>query len=289
MSGVSDGAMTRSIFADLDRQRDFDRDGFTIVRLVSPEGAAALAAELPAIRPALDFTPNTSTLDHAYHVSLLDPDVAYRKAAWTFVQDALGKALASVLTGYRMLTGGLLVKPAGAAPLSMHRDWTMLPDVDQVALNVWCPLIDVDDSNGALALLPGSHRIVPNVEAAHVRPFFADYGDLLTELSVSLPLGAGEAVIFDYRTIHGSRANRSPRPRPAISAACIPQEARAVTYALDRAGGDARFELFAMDGAGIEAVADRLAGNAGAAESLGFVPNRNQTVSREQFRRLIGR
>ncbi len=86
-----------------------------------------------------------------------------------------------VLTGYRLLTGGLLVKPAGAAPLSMHRDWTMLPDGDQAALNVWCPLIDVDEGNGALALLPGSHRRVPNIEAAHVRPFFADYGDLLTE------------------------------------------------------------------------------------------------------------
>ncbi len=41
-----------------------------------------------------------------------------------------------------------------------------------------------------------------------------------------------------------------------------------------------------MDGAGMEAVADRLAGNTDAAESLGFVPNRNQAVSREQFLRL---
>ncbi|MFA6113604.1 MAG: phytanoyl-CoA dioxygenase family protein [Sphingomonas sp.] len=281
--------MTQRIFADLDRQRDFDRDGYTVVRLFSPEKAAALAAELPAIRPALDFTPNTSTLDHAYHVSLLDPDIAYRQTAWALVQDALGEPLDHVLTGYRLLTGGLLVKPAGAAPLSMHRDWTMLPDGDQVALNVWCPLIDVDEGNGALALLPGSHRLVPNIEAAHVRPFFADYGDLLTELSVSLPLSAGEAVIFDYKTIHGSRANRTSRPRPAISSACIPTAARAVTYALDRAGGGTRFELFAMDGAGMEAVADRLAGSAGAAESLGFVPNRNQAVSRAQFQRLIGR
>jgi hypothetical protein len=289
MTRVAEGLMTQRIFADLDRQHDFDRDGYTVVRLLSPEKAAALAAKLPAIRPALDFTPNTSTLDHAYHVSLLDPDVAYRKAAWTFVQDALREPLGHVLTGYRLLTGGLLVKPAGASALSMHRDWTMLPDGDQAALNVWCPLIDVDEGNGALALLPGSHRLVPNIEAAHVRPFFADYGDLLTELSVSVPLGAGEAVIFDYRTIHGSRANRSSRPRPAISSACIPTTARAVTYALDRAGGGTRFELFAMDGAGMEAVADRLAGNAGAAESLGFVPNHNQAVSREQFQRLIGR
>lgn len=289
MTRGAEEAMTRGIFADLERQRAFDRDGYTVVRLLSPETAAALAAALPAIRPALDFTPNTSTLDHAYHVSLLDPDIAYRKAAWAFVQDALREPLGHVLIGYRMLTGGLLVKPAGAAPLSMHRDWTMLPDNDQVALNIWCPLIDVDDRNGALALLPGTHKLVPNIEAAHVRPFFADYGDLLTELSVSLPLAAGEAVIFDYKTIHGSRANRSSRPRPAISSACIPEGARAVTYALDRAGGGARFELFAMDGAGVVAVADRLAGSAGIAESLGFVPNRNQAVSREQFRRLIGR
>jgi hypothetical protein len=289
MSGVSEGAVTRRIFADLDRERDFHRDGYTVVRLLSPEKAAALIAKLPAIRPALDFTPNTSGLDHAYHVSLLDPDISYRKAAWSFAQEALREPLDHVLTGYRMLTGGLLVKPAGAAPLSMHRDWTMLPDSDQVALNIWCPLIDVDESNGALALLPGSHRLVPNIEAAHVRPFFADYGDLLAELSVSLPLSAGEAVIFDYKTIHGSRANETSRPRPAISLACIPEEARAVTYALDHIGGSTRFELFAMDGAGMEAVADRLAGDAGAAESLGFVPNRNQAVSREQFRRLIGR
>lgn len=280
--------MTESIFADRDRQRDFCRDGYTVVRLLSSEKAAALAANLPAIRPALDFRPNSSTLDHAYHVSLLDPDLDYRGAAWALVRDVLRDPLDSVLTGYRMLTGGLLVKPAGAAPLPMHRDWTMLSDVDQVALNVWCPLIDVDENNGGLALLPGSHRLVPNVEAAHVRPFFADYGDLLADFSVSLPLAAGEAVIFDYRTIHGSRANRSAQPRPAISSACIPAGGQAVTYALDRAGGGARFELFAMDDAGMEAVADRLAGKT-AARSLGFVPNRNQAVSRDAFGRLIGR
>ncbi len=279
--------MTIAIFVDPDVQHDFDRDGYAVIRLLSPERAAAVVAALPSIRCGKDFTPNSSKLDHAYHVSLLDPDLAYRDAAWALVQDALRDPLDSVLTGYRMLTGGLLVKPAGAVSLPMHRDWTMLPDVDQVALNVWCPLIDVDENNGGLALLPGSHRLVPNVEAAHVRPFFADYGDLLAHLSVSLPLAAGEAVIFDYRTIHGSRANRSAQPRPVISSACIPADGQAVTYALDRAGGGARFELFAMDGAGMEAVADRLAGKA-AGRSLGFVPNRNQAVSRDAFRRLIG-
>lgn len=281
--------MTESIFAQRDKQRDFDRDGYAVVRLLSAERATALAATLPEIRPALDFMPNTPTRDHAYHVSLLDPDIAYGQAAWSFVRDALGEALGHVLKGYRMLTGGLLAKPAGASSLSMHCDRTMLLDIDQVVLNVWCLRIDVDDGNGALALVPGSHRLVPNIEAAHARPFFADYGDLLTDLSVSLLLDAGEAVVFDYRTIYGSRANRSSRQRPANSSACIPQDAHAVTYALGRAGGGTRFELFAMDSAGMEAVADRLAGNAACAESLGFVPNRHQAVSRERFARLIGR
>ncbi len=43
--------MTGSIFADRDRQRDFDRDGGTLFRLPAPEKAGALAANLPEPQP----------------------------------------------------------------------------------------------------------------------------------------------------------------------------------------------------------------------------------------------
>lgn len=271
------------IFADEARQRQFERDGFVVVRLMSAKEAAGYREQVAAIRGDGDFEPNSPGPNSAYHVSLMDPDLAYRRRARQFAQTVLAERTGELLDDYRFLTGGLLVKPPGGAEIEIHRDWTMTPSADEVALNCWCALVDTGDHNGGLALLPGSHALVPNIEAPGLAPFFSAYCARLKAHSVSVPLAAGEAVIFDYRALHWSSANLSGEPRAAVSAAFIPRRSRAVLFLPEEAGGDRRFRIVEpADREWIEPVADPAG-----ARTIGFVGNDNRPVSLAEFERLL--
>ncbi len=275
------------IFLDEARQRAFERDGYVVVRLISPDEAAVCRAQLDEVRAGGGFEPNSEG-DRAYHISLMDPDLGYRRRARLFAERLLAERVGALLDDYRFLTGGLLIKPPGASEIAIHRDWTMTPTPDEVALNCWCALVDTDARNGGLALLPGSHRLVPNIEAPGLLPFFFAYGDRLKARSVSVELGAGEAVIFDYRLLHWSSANSSGALRAAVSAAFIPRRSRAVLFLSEADGGERRFRIVEpADQEWIDPIAAGLEGIPAGARTIGFIADDNRPVSLAEFERLL--
>jgi hypothetical protein len=279
--------MTR-VFLDPGLQRAFDRDGFAVTRLLSADEAAETLERVMALRDRSGFASNTPGPAPTYHVSLLDPDLDYRRAARSVAERALAERCGRILDGYRFLTGGFLLKPPGAAELDMHRDWSMTSNADDVALNCWCALGDVDERNGCLKVVPGSYALVPNIEAPGQRPFFAGYREALKDHAVTVPLQAGEAVIFDNRTLHGSGANPTPELRAAVSAAFIPRSARAVVYLPDTDAGNQRYRVVEPESPDwIDTIVEGRAGSAAGAKTIGFVRNDNRAVSLDEFERLL--
>lgn len=278
------------IFVDPERQREFARDGFTIIRLMAADEARALDAEIAALDLGKGFARNSDAYSDPYHATYFDEDMDYRRRAYAFARRAMVERAGQALSGYRMVAGGFVVKRAGDGAVPLHRDWTLTEDARHLTLNFWCPLVDTDDENGTLRLVVGSHKLVPNIETAHVTPYFAAYGPALKEMSTSVPVRAGEALVFDSGALHWSAANRSERPRTAILSTWIPEASRTVFYALDRSSGGNRFELFDMEDDGlIEHTPTQLAERAFTRRSLGFVPNRNRAVPYEEFAARLAR
>ena len=278
------------IFVDPQRQREFERDGFTVVRLLSGEEAKALDVEIHALELGDGFARNSDPYSDPYHATYFDEDMDYRRRAYAFARAAMVERAERVLHGYRMVAGGFVVKRIGDGAVPLHRDWTLTEDPRHLTLNFWCPLVDTDDLNGTLRLVVGSHKLVPNVETAHVTPYFAAYGPALKEMSLAVPVRAGEALVFDSGALHWSAANRSDAARTAILSTWIPEHSRTVFYALDRTTGGSRFELFDMEEDGlIEHTPTQLAERDFSRKSLGFVPNRNRAVPYEEFVRRLAK
>ena len=276
------------IFADPSRQREFVRDGYTIVRLMSDEEARALDAEIRTLELGDGFARNSDRFSEPYHATYFDEDKDYRRRAYAFARAAMVERVGRALCGYRMIAGGFVAKRPGDGAVPLHRDWTLTEDPRDITLNVWCPLVDTDEVNGTLRLVVGSHKLVPNIETAHITPYFAAYGPALKEMSRAVPVKAGEALVFDSGALHWSAANRSDRPRTAILSTWIPQASRTVFYALDRNSAGNRFELFDMEEDSlIEHTPTELAERAFDRPSLGFVPNPNRAVSYEEFVRHL--
>lgn len=133
--------------------------------------------------------------------------------AWTAAKQILGED--AVFTGDH----AILKPPRMGVATPWHQDeayWD--PALEYHALSVWIPLQAVDDRNGCMCFVPGSHRleVQPHHSIGHdprVHGLEIDGGDMRG--AVSCPLTAGGATFHDSRTLHYTGPNLSDAPRRA--------------------------------------------------------------------------
>lgn len=82
-------------------------------------------------------------------------------------------------------------------------------------LTLWVALVDTDQRNGCLWIVPGSHRagLLPHDQAG-VNPLLREAA--APQDAVAVPMRAGEGVAFTGLTLHGSGPNHSDTARPSL-------------------------------------------------------------------------
>lgn len=121
---------------------------------------------------------------------------------------------------YTPFGGAFLYKTPGShSELAAHQDWTIVDENEAIAVNCWVPLCDVNEQNGALQILPGSHYPKHPVLRAPTLPFFfSGNDDLVLQELESMNVKAGTAVILNQSVIHYSPPNMGENIRKAITA-----------------------------------------------------------------------
>jgi len=94
---------------------------------------------------------------------------------------------------------------------------------DQV-LAAWLPLDPVDDDNGTLCVVPGSHRMpitehetLPGINAGAFGAKDIEGSAEMRAKSVTLPLDAGDCVLFHPHLYHRTGGNRTERHRRVMT------------------------------------------------------------------------
>jgi non-haem Fe2+, alpha-ketoglutarate-dependent halogenase len=115
---------------------------------------------------------------------------------------------------------GLFYKPArDPGFVSWHQDamyWGLDPDD---VVTAWVALTDSTAENGAMEVLPGSHRdaLLPHTETYAAANLLSRGQEIAVEVdrarAVMLTLRAGEMSLHHVKLAHGSEPNRSARPR----------------------------------------------------------------------------
>ena len=114
-------------------------------------------------------------------------------------------------------------KPATDGGVNMwHQDWPYWPSIAPMTeqVSAWVALDDVDESNGCMSMIPGSHAWGNNIEFLHTLKDFKAMPSQFKEhkLEIKLaPVKKGEVHYHHGLTWHGSHANTSGRPRRAIA------------------------------------------------------------------------
>ncbi|SNB71087.1 Ectoine hydroxylase-related dioxygenase, phytanoyl-CoA dioxygenase (PhyH) family [Arboricoccus pini] len=117
----------------------------------------------------------------------------------------------------RLQTSKLNTKaPGGGAAVEWHQDWAFYPHTNDDLLAIGLMLEDVDEANGPLMVVPGTHK---GPVLSHFRNGVfcgaIDPADQLFERdkAVTLTGKAGSMTLHHVRTLHGSAPNMSDRAR----------------------------------------------------------------------------
>lgn len=120
-------------------------------------------------------------------------------------------------------------KPAGGPPIPWHQDAPFWPIDKKKCVSVWLALEDVQESNGAVMVVPGSHKMqLPQVRSAGTGRFHrkADITGVDVSSATPLTLRRGEFYLFHSWLLHRSDSNKSSDSRLAIAMQFIPPEVR---------------------------------------------------------------
>lgn len=141
-------------------------------------------------------------------------DVHFHHAAFT--RAAIHPRMADIVRGLigpnvMLHHSKMLVKPPekGAA-FPLHQDYPYFPHANHTMTAASVYLDDATEENGAIGVIPGSHKLGP---LPHVGRHYLDHREYPISRATICCAEKGDVLFFNYLTVHGSNANRSPRPR----------------------------------------------------------------------------
>jgi hypothetical protein len=111
-------------------------------------------------------------------------------------------------------------KPGGKA-VPWHQDvsyWKLDPPIN---ITMWMALDHVDEENGCVEIIPGSHhKVLKHIESTDDMAFetMADPKEVDDRTAVKMILKPGEFFIFNERVLHYSAPNHSNRMRRCVAA-----------------------------------------------------------------------
>lgn len=166
-----------------------------------------------------------------FFASTHSPDFEFRKHCSTFIKNTVAPVFAQHFTHCRLLGGAFVAKPGqGKGILQPHRDWNLVDETMHRSYNLWIPLVDVNETNGAVFVLPASHHQNAGYRGPGFAAQFSKVENLLWQHMKPLNMKAGDALFYDHALIHGSPPNHSNMLRLGIVAGVLPQNAQMQLY-----------------------------------------------------------
>lgn len=210
------------LFRDGHLQEKLDADGILTQPLLRPE-------EVQAIRKIYDeLHPNglPPQMRDGIHMTIWCSDRAYKDQVRERLLAVLQPACARAFQDFRICSPVFIVKRKGAdTTFPIHQDWNVVDEEHHRAFNVWTPLYDVDAENGSLWHVPGTHRLPTPIRGPGILfPNLYGIQDHIAPAMQSVPLKAGEAMVFYHRLIHGSPPNTQENPRIVVSFSLLPKD-----------------------------------------------------------------
>ncbi|MBL7778374.1 MAG: phytanoyl-CoA dioxygenase family protein [Chitinophagales bacterium] len=210
------------LFKNEKLQQQFNLNGYVVVPFLDETQVAALREF---------FFAKHSQLPDGFYSSSFNTDETHKQSVNDKIEGVLSEQVGSHFNAIKKLGGCFLNKQPGAqSEMPIHQDWTVVDEPNFDSITIWIPLQDVNEKNGAIQVIDGSHRFSSALRSPSLEdPFKNIQVELRKDLKL-MPMKAGEAFIFSQALLHASPANRSGEPRIAVTYGLIDAAAQLMFY-----------------------------------------------------------
>jgi len=186
--------------------------------IYTAEEMAGFNAELPELLELLRDGETAKDIREWHETSRYLYDICMNPKILDLVEGVLGPNF------YMWASNFFIKEPFSHETVGWHQDAYYWPLEPLHSVTVWLAFDDVDEENGAMQIVPGSHRgglikhrRVAENETDSVLTLELERGSFREDSAVSLCLEAGQISMHDDRAIHGSPANPSSRRRAGLT------------------------------------------------------------------------
>lgn len=231
-----------SLFINPGLQHDFDRDGYVVVNFLNRAEVMDLADEFWALPAAMG--------QPAFASTIMSHDAGYRNAVSKIIKSSFARALNDFFEDTQLFLGNFNLKYPGnpSGTVQMHQDPSFVDERVFSSLVIWVPLVDTNRQNGALQVIPGSHKILTRPRCGGLSfPYEHLEAKLLEQFGRELPMKAGQAYIANPALFHYSPPNMGTAPRIAAAGLAGPSESALRYHYYSVKEGCGYADVFATD------------------------------------------
>jgi len=209
--------MKRVKFYESVLSEKLSKDGFAVFDLLKEHDVEALTSI---------FNEHHATNPEGFYATTHLDDKEKRKALSDKAMSILACRIESHFENIQLLGGAFISKaPGEKGILPLHQDWNLVDEKVARSYNMWIPLVDVNEENGAMRLLVGSHAKQETYRGPNVPPVLYPISNEVDQHMVSLNMKKGEAVLYDHALWHSSPQNQTDQLRLAFVLGVVPEEA----------------------------------------------------------------
>jgi non-haem Fe2+, alpha-ketoglutarate-dependent halogenase len=177
---------------------------------------AQLNAELPHVLALLQPGETAKDIREWHETSQYLFEICMNPKIHDLVEGILGPNF------YLWASSFFIKEPFSTETVGWHQDAYYWPMKPHHTVTVWLAYDDVDEANGGMLLIPGSHRagLLKHGRSASTDSILTlelERGTFNEADAVQFKLKAGEVSLHDDRAAHGSPANPSPRRRAGLT------------------------------------------------------------------------
>lgn len=212
-----------NLIIDKSLATNLEKKGYALVNFLSEKEIINLKikfSEIASIR-------NLYRMENGVHMSSWQNEREFKFKAKNIIKKNFSPHLNSIFKNYRLVNEVFINKNPGLSSIfPIHQDWSVVDESKYPSFNIWVPLQNVDEKNGALWIIEGSHKYKKVIRGAgEIFPNYNQLEDLIKDEIKPIQMKAGQALIFYHSTIHGSGPNVSEIERFVSAATILPKEA----------------------------------------------------------------
>lgn len=183
-----------------------------------------------------------------YDFTFIDRNPQHKKQVLEIIDDVFKPHYEKILDHYKPIIANYIRKESETGEVPMHQNWAFADERKCNTVSIWVPLVDSHRGNGALEVVPKSHKRFGELRGPMI-PWELEgiKEEIIKNDLVTCGIKAGEAIILDDSIVHYSHPNTTKDLRIAIQLILIPNEMPAIHYHMNPGVSSTQVNVLEVD------------------------------------------